>query len=332
MKVNNMNPTDPVSFFGWVENPHEVEAQLKTMPMPMAAGNVPEANEDKEILLSDIARKVLGRDMPKGPQKIGDCVSWGWSNAINYLQVIDVFNQLKAANLLDLPDKAMFGGTEAEFEELELKRATIFKEYQEIATEATYAFSRVEVGGQRGSMSDGSVGAWAAKAATKFGYLSRNYLKSKGISPDYDPKRAKQWGAYGVPDELEPEAAVRICKNTSMVTSYKDAKALINNGYPIPVCSNQGFTMSRDGQGFCKPQGVWYHCMLLFGTRNDRPGCCCSQSWGPNTPDGPTDRGQPDNTFWVDAQVIDKMLSQRDSFAPSQFVGFPAQDLVDWRH
>lgn len=328
-----MNPsTDPVSFFGWVENPHEVEKQLATMPMPMVAGNAPLVNENEEVMLSDIFRKVVNRDVPKGPQGIGDCVSWGWSNGINYLQAVKIFKQLEELNLVVLPDKQMFGGTEKEYEELEFKRTSILDEYQEIATEATYAFSRVEVGGQRGSMSDGSVGAWAATAATKFGYLSRKYLQSRGLSPTYDPKRAKQWGAQGVPDDLEPEARLRLCQTTSMVTSYADAKRLINNGYPVVVCSNQGFTMDRDGQGFCSPRGTWYHCMLFMGTRNDRPGCCCSQSWGPNTPSGPTDKGQPDNTFWVDAKVVDRMLSQRDSFAPSQFAGFPSQDLVTWRH
>ncbi len=62
----------------------------------------------------------------------------------------------------------------------------------------------------------------------------------------------------------------------------------------------------------------------------NRPGLLCVQSWGPNTPDGPTDLDQPDNSFWVDMDVADGMLSQGDSFTMSQFAGYPDQDVVNW--
>ncbi len=251
-------------------------------------------------------RKAIGTDAPKGPQQIGDCVSWGWSNLVNYVQGLQIA--------------------------LALQSGTPAQEYQEICTEATYGFSRVEVGGQRGSMSDGSVGAWAAEAAKNYGYLSRKYIESKGLPGQYDPKRAKKWGAEGVPDELEPEARLRLIKSVALVTTFAEAATFIQNGYPVAVCSNQGFTMTRDSQGFCRAQGTWNHCMLFMAVRWDRPGLCCSQSWGANTPDGPLVLEQPDNSFWVDATTADRMLSQRDSFAGGPFDGYPSQDFTDWKH
>ena len=58
-----------------------------------------------------------------------------------------------------------------------------------------------------------------------------------------------------------------------------------------------------------------------------RPGILIQNSWGPTWVKGPTRHGQPAGSFWVDAHVIDKMCSQGDSFAISNFLGFPAQEI-----
>lgn len=322
---------EPTTHFGWVEAPQEVESVLTTLPTPLITmSNGPDIVANETVLLYEIFRKVTGKDPPKGPQKIGDCVSWGWGNLVNYIASLQIFNALKAASLLTAPDPARF--TEAEYKIVAAQRADIVGEYQEAATEAIYGLSRIEIGGQRGSYSDGSVGAWAAKAVSTMGTLSRNYLESKGLGGAYNPQRAKEWGAHGLPDTLEPDARKHLVKTVSLVTNFEDAARLIQNGYPVAICSNRGFTMDRDAQGFCLPRGVWNHCMLLVAVRWDRPGCCISQSWGPNTPTGPLGLNQPDNTFWADADVIDRILKQRDSFTGSNFMEYPNQDLITWSH
>lgn len=327
-----MNPVFPVNDFGWIDRPDEVEKMLHMLPQPeLTSSNSPSMDQKKEVFLYKPFREVVKSDPPKGPQKIGDCVSWGWGNLINYIAALQIFNQLKAANLLSLPpaDEMM----EADFNKLVQAKAAITEQYQETATEATYALSRVEIGGQRGSRSDGSTGIWASRACVEKGSLSRPYLEKRlgAGKGQYDGNRAKQWGASGLPDELEPDAVRHILKTTSIVRNFEDAFAQIQNGYPVAVCSNRGFTMTRDSQGFCSPSGVWNHCMLFMAGRLDRPGLCCSQSWGQNTPNGPTVLDQPDNTFWVDEKVVNYMLSQNDSYTGSQFEGYPEQDFVDWR-
>lgn len=309
------------SNLGWIDNPAEVEKALSTMHMPMAAGNLPSLDDKKEVFLYENFRQVVKADPPKGPQGIGDCVSWGWSNLINYIAAMQIWQQLKSQGLLN-----------AETPEDHLVRNAIIEEYQETATEAMYALARVEIGGQRGSYEDGAVGAWAAKAATDFGTISRKALIKAGLSGPYDKNRAKDWGAKGLPDNLEPIAKTHLIKTTSLITDFDQAGSAVQNGYPVAICSNRGFTMTRDNQGFCAPSGVWNHCMLIVGVRFDRPGCCISQSWGANTPQGPTDKNQPDNTFWADASVINYILKQQDSFTASQFMGYQAQDVVTWRH
>jgi hypothetical protein len=322
----------PYSDFGWIQDPDEVQRIVATLPMPYAQGMTPALDEKKEFFCWDIARKVLnGQDVPKGPQKIGDCVSWGWHNLVNYVSLLQIYKELRLKGVLDLESQRS-GWTSAQFAEQQLIRDTILEEYQEACTEAIYGLSRVEVGGQRGSNQDGSVGAWAAKAVSEYGIITRKYLDKKGLGGAYDPTRAKKWGAQGLPDDLEPEAKQHIVKTTSMVKTFAEAAALIQNGYPVAVCSNQGFSMQRGADGFCNPEGQWAHCMLFCGVRWDKPGLCCSQSWGPNTPSGPVAKGQPDNTFWVAESTVNRMLSSEDSFTGSEFQGYPAQDFLTWHH
>lgn len=285
---------------GWIDNPHAVEAVLSQLPMPMAQGNLPQADMSKDVFLYKIFRKATGLlDLPKGPQKIGDCVSWGWSQLINLIQAIMIATGSPV-------------------------------EYQEHATEVIYALSRCEVGQQWNSYEDGSVGAWAAKAVAQYGTLSRNQLESV-LGPGkgkYDPNRAKLWGAKGLPDALEPLARQHLIKTVSMVTTVEDAVSALQNGYPIAICSNRGFTMTRDQDGFCLPRGTWNHCMIAIAYRSgSRPGVLILQSWGPNTPNGPLALEQPDNSFWCDLNTFEYILKQRDSFTASGYNGYPAQNL-----
>jgi hypothetical protein len=323
--VNEHRPGD----FGWICNPLAVEQTMAKMEMAVfkscANSDMLVCDESKDSLLYEYFRKVTGGDAPKGPQGIGDCVSWGWGNGGNYLQVVQILDVLHKAGLLQTlleGDGHLRTIVDSALQDFVAEGGF---EYQEVATEAMYGFSRVEVGGQHGSYQDGSVGAWAAKAATDFGYLSRKVVGA------YSAQRAKEWGAKGVPDNLEPEAKLHTCKVASLVTRVQEAIAVLQNAKtPIPICSNQGFSMTRDSQGFCRPQGTWNHCMLLVGYRADRPGFCISQSWGPNTPSGPLDKGQPDNTFWADVDVVARILAQEDSFAPNTIKGWQKRNYIDW--
>jgi hypothetical protein len=179
----------------------------------------------------------------------------------------------------------------------------------------------VDVGGQRGSYEDGAVGAWAAKAVTLIGTVAQDV-----VGP-YSDRLAKDWGARGVPDAVKQKAAKHKVKTSSLVRTYAELEDALANGYPVPVCSNQGFTLRRDAQGFCRPEGTWLHCMLICGVRTDRPGACILQSWGMDVPSGPLDLDQPPNSFFADRAVIESMLAMRDSWALSRFDGYKRQDL-----
>jgi hypothetical protein len=69
--------------------------------------------------------------------------------------------------------------------------------------------------------------------------------------------------------------------------------------------------------------------MVLTGwdDESQRPGVECQNSWGSYLRDGNTHRlGVNDGAFWIDADVIDRMLRQGDSYALGSFHGFKKRD------
>ena len=295
-------PTSEPIAFGWVPDRDEVRAVSSTLPQPDFAAT-PAFREvyagPDDVFLWDASRKVLGRLIPPRDQgNVGSCVAFGTASAIEHLLCVQAAN---GAN----------------------------EEYRDLAQEIIYGGSRVEIGGGR-IRGDGSVGAWAAKFVVDFGVLPRGSFGRFDLR-SYDVPRCREFGRTGVPDELEPEVRKHPVKAVSNVKSWDEARAAIRNGYPVIVCSNQGFRSMRDADGFCSPAGTWYHCMALVGVRGgDRPGGFLLNSWGERFHGGPIGLGDPSPAgFWADVNVLDRMLKQGDSWAFSGVKGFPSRKL-DW--
>lgn len=308
---------------GWKDRPDEVDRIVSSMRYPVAGLAMERsflATEHRDVFLWEQGEiPLFGKTLPAHRQTIGDCVSHGWGRAIQDLVFIDMA-------------RAGQDGASA----------------VEIATEPIYGFSRVEIGrGQLGN-GDGSVGAWAAEAELRYGNLVRKRYSNLDLSV-YSGQIAKQLGSprSGVPDSLEPEAATHVVKLAPLVASDDEAMSALYNLYPIPVCSGQGFTEVRDQFGFCDPKGSWAHCMYARGIaylfRNGRKilSVIIQQSWG-ESPTGPNkitvhatgrEVTLPQGCFAVEFDVfVNRMLKQRDSFAPSGPQGFvrrvPLFDLL----
>lgn len=278
-----------------------------------------------------------------------NCVSHGWGRGAQ-----DVVYMQVARNLPKEEDGEERGGGKIEPSHLSHKEWKAWKEkYRvklligasrfgdvddptlEIATEPIYAGSRVEIGGGR-IRGDGSIGGWAAKYVQQYGLLQRKAYGEYDLKT-YSGQKAKQWGApgRGVPDELEPIAKLYPVRTVSLVVTDDEAAAALYNMYPIPVCSGQGFTMSRDKYGFCDPRGSWAHCMVARGiclakrAGNFVLAVVIQQSWG-ESPTGPNKvelkSGRtvelPQGCFLIEMDVFARMLRGRDSFAISDAEGF----------
>lgn len=310
--------------FGYEANPEGTEAVLRELPRPVFGAAAPEtlalyAAEKEDTFLYPALLSVWP-DFKRLAQPIGSCVGWGYALGANVVAAVDIVVK---------KDLEGFCGR--------------------ILEAATYGFSRVEARGLKtASWSDGSYGAAAAKGLTKYGTLHYKKYNDKfdfttfnkavynGKVVDHETLE-KNFGYYGVPDELEPEAAKHRILTTSLVTSFDEAAAAIAiSKNPVVVCSGVGFQNSkRDKDGFCLASGSWAHCMMFIAARfGKRPGLLCVNSWGKSN-SGPT---YPENmpasiadcSFWVDADTVDRMLRGRDTFALSSYEGFPPQKLPDF--
>jgi hypothetical protein len=249
------------------------------------------------ILLYKAWHDVLGQDPAYPSQQIGDCVSFGHGHANDLLQCIEIG--------LGSPI-----------------------EYRETDTEFIYGASR-QVAGILGT-GDGSYGAAAVKAMTTIGVVSREMLGTDG---SYSGDRAHTWGKTGPPHDLETKASSYKLGSAAAVSTWDELVAALSNGYPVTICTGQGFVLTRDADGFCSAQGTWGHCMLIGGIRFDRPGACILQSWGPDMPAGPTALDQPTWSFWAEQDVIASILAEGDSWALSKTPGFKSRELPPaWKY
>ncbi len=308
-------PPDDGPHFGYTPAPRDTERFLRSLDRPTFARAAQHlqnrAADDTPVLLYralyEAHQAQFGRPWIVGRQGIGDCVSWGWGHAADvHLAVLWKLGEVN--------------------------------EWQPAATEAIYGGSRVEASGKSfAGWGDGSYGGAAARWVSQWGLLYRRPYDHVDLT-EYSADRAKQWGAYGCggrddDGKLDTIAKQHPVRHVALVRTFEEAAAAIANGYPVPVCSGQGFRSTRDSQGFAAASGAWSHCMVFIGVRFDRRGLLCLNSWGPKWITGPKwPDDQPDGSFWVEARVVERMLAGRDSFAVSGVEGWPSRDLRhgDW--
>jgi hypothetical protein len=176
---------------------------------------------------------------------------------------------------------------------------------------------------------DGGTGSGAAKAIQSFGTLYCIKYGDVDLTTNL-PSRAKQFGSRGVGETLKQQAKPRNVYSTTRVNNAQEAWALIGNGYPINVCSNQGFTKKRDKDGVCQPSGSWSHSMAVVGRKTidgNRKLFLIWNSWGDSWCSGAYVDDMPMGSFWVDFDVLDKMVKRGDSFAYSDLNGFPSRTI-----
>lgn len=286
---------------GWTPNPEGVDFFIAQNPVrssfQASAPHLVGTGADKELILLYKAFKDVngGKYIPYDAQTIGDCPSMGFGHGSDLLQALQIVQ-----------------GHQKE-------------QFRQICTEALYGAGR-QCANMLRSWSDGCYGAPMAEALKTIGAASRDDLGP------YDGQRAKKWGYSGIPDDVRALCAQHKIDDYAKVTSwgeYVDAMANLN---PVIICSNRGFTLTRDQDGFCRPSGSWAHCMLHSGARQDkRPGGCIFQSWGPNMPTGPLTLDQPPNSFWADRDVVESMIDAGDAWAIKGFNGWAGAGLpVHW--
>lgn len=291
--------------FGYTPDRNGTDQFLSSLAAPtlMQAGPDLQLDKGRDVNLGTYLLRV-DPTWRRASQPIGSCVSYGWGLSCDILASCDI---------------AMRGEPES---------------YGGRVFEASiYGFSRVEVRGQRNLGGDGSYGGAAAKAVTKYGTLhyGQDYNGKKFLATSGSIER--QWGRDGVPDELEPFAAQHKVSQVTLVKTFEEAATAIQNGYPVAVCSMQGFSMTLK-DGYLTPSGSWAHCMMYAALRwQPEPALLCVNSWG-NCYSGSVDKNLPEafqkSAGWVRAETCTRMLSGEDSFALAGYQGFAPRKLPDW--
>lgn len=295
------NLQDLINLGGWQDKPKEVEGVMMSLPIPIfedVYSNLKDTGKGKTILLTDFVHQLGVKNFVQ-VQEAPDCVSFAASHCLDALKAVEI----------------ILNGD--------------FEEFLSItATEFFYGVSRVNVGGGRIN-GGGTVGAWVAETINTYGSLRRDKYDESDLTK-YDPNRAINWGNSGVPKGLFNIAKNTKIKTVSQVRNVLAARDAIANGFPIVVCSNRGFSTTKDKHGILMPSGTWYHGMAILGVddKYSIPSFLVQNSWPYNWVSGPKRyETEMPGSFWVDYQTIDYMLKQNDSFVYSNFDGYKQQDL-----
>lgn len=254
----------------------------------------------QRMMLWEVVRKVLGKDTENYAQEIGDCVAFGAKNAIEYLMCCEMLLNGEAES------------------------------WRPIFCPYLYGTGRVFIGNDELRGGDGSLGSWMAEAVIKYGVLAAD---EKDV-PRYSGSVSSQWGdSPGPPKKFVEIGKIHPVKSAAKINSWNDLVTAITNGYPCTVASDQGFSMQPDSSGFHRAEGNWGHQMCIIGVDNEatRPFAIILNSWGDamgQLKDFNTGEPLPIGTIRADKRVIEGMINQGETFAFSNFEGFPGQASV----
>ena len=281
--------------YGLIENWAEEAAPIIAAHPPFqlvdADGNaIVQDNQNANVRLWDGVVKARGSHLRNYPQQVGDCVSFGVKNAVEYLFAAD--------------------GE---------------RDFRDVHPSYFYGYARVNIG--RGAVrGDGAVGAWGAKAARDGGTL---FLADNGV-PAYSGSLARQWGQQGPPQAFIDIAKARRVKTIAPVKTAVQCRDAICNGYPVTVASMFGTTdiRERDGRMVARRNAQWAHQMCCIGYDGRGPVAYfyILNSWGEAAHPRPL-QGEPPGGFWVTVDDMQWITSTGDCWSFSDLDGFPAREL-----
>ncbi|MCK9570356.1 twin-arginine translocation signal domain-containing protein [Candidatus Pacearchaeota archaeon] len=297
--------TDQDLYCGWTHSEASRRRFINSSPKPFMNqmdAEIKGTGAGKVAILWPFLEKVTGKPLQPHNQEIGDCVSHAYGLGVDILTATQI-----------------------------VKRNSPQRWVAEAATEVIYGGSRIEIGKaiyNRSLYGDGAEGYWAAEFIKKYGVLLRKKYGDYDFT-HYDGEVARNLGYKGVPTELEPLCKLHPVGWCALVQNWEEARDCVYNGYPVILCSNQGFNTKRgrDKDGYLMPGNrAWNHAMLLTGIDEacDRPGGCIQNSWG-DFVSGGTKLNQPVGSFWADASVINRICAQGDTIAISSYAGYPRQ-------
>jgi hypothetical protein len=277
------------------------------------------------------------------PKLIG---KWDGSTTVNHYDAVKKVLGDKADDLIQYQPRGTCGGRSGSgsCDVLQCILIALGKraKFKRVSHAGVYYFARKLYGMIEGNWQDDNYDGVASgsvpKAMAKYGLVTRDESKDEKWYGQGSDDLACQLGAGMHKDlakELEELAKDNIITEWSPVNSAQEAADGIAAGGVLVGSDSQGFTMTRDRDGFCQPRGTWhhYHFRVSVGKFNGRKGFGYWQSWGRTTPSGPLLPGHPGNCFGVEWDVQDRCIRKGDY---AVIFGFPLWEIeedkvnVDW--
>jgi len=263
------------------------------------------SGRDKIVVLSDNYKKA-GMSVPNVSQgSIGSCVAAAASKCVDYLKITEIVN-----------------GDREQFVNI-------------TAIEPIYYGARVVIGKNR-IRGEGAIVAHAVKYISEYGTIARGKYGNIDLST-YSVDRCRKYGqGKGFPKTIEDISKSYLVSQYTRVKSWEEYRDSVANGFPVIVGSKYGYSNETDNEGFCRQNTSWNHCMSGIGVddNSNRKGGLIDNSWGPSwLKIRKRKLGQPDGSFWADADNIDKMMRNGDAWSLSQFQGYRKKDIdtsVSW--
>jgi len=304
LRVNAPHETPVAVRHGWSADAFEDEETrgiIAGMPAFQIVGEngeqIIQDNAKANVRLWEAVVAVNGKHLDNIPQQVGDCVSWAYCHAGEYVIAVEIQ-----------------AGGKSEFHRL-------FPPY-------VYGCSRVEIGHGK-IKGDGSCMAWAVKAGQQFGVLRSD---ADGV-PSYSGSLARKWGSEGPPRELIEASKMFTIGTSSCVRSAAEVREAIANGYPVPFgAGGIGFDHVQVKYGRLlaePPSGSWSHaqCCIGYDGSGAEPLYCLLNSWGPLAGGKAPMAGEPPGSYWITERSMDRIAKQGDAFAISGFSGFKARKI-----
>ncbi len=281
-------------------DPKHLESFMASLKNPYFGAAAPGLYGDGKGKLSLPFKSVwkFDEDSFKERQTTGDCVSHGTRNAVDISRAVEI---------------------------------DIGKEIESWvargATEVIY--------GLRGGCGQGMSGSRAADIVHNIaGHAIRQKYGKYDLSVYDATKGARTWCPNNVPSDLLAMTKKNLVKTVSQINTIEELRDALANGYGVAVCSGQGFSSTRDANGYARASGSWSHCMCIGGCDDtgSEPGFLVINSWGETWISGPMPKWGPipKGSFMAHADVIARMIRGGGTFAFSAFDGFPPQKLPNY--
>ncbi len=256
---------------------------------------------------------------PGSAQTRGDCVSHSTRNAGLTAVCGDI--------LSGKPDEAS-GKMEAQPEDLSPTGARdgVF------STELIYWYRRHGGDGwscgAASSVIKGESGLWVRKNYQDLGFdLSK-----------YSGSTAGKYGRSTPPENITTIGRQHLIRTVTELSSFEQVRDFLANGYGISTCGGEGWSSTRDENGFSPRRGSWAHALAFIGA-DDRdvikqkygePLVLILNSWGNWNSGGTkvlgTEWNIPSGSYW--AKWSD--AKRRDMYAYSGVNGWPKRKIDFW--